>query len=152
MGFTTVGGKTQTIIPRQEDYSIDVTFTATAGTSIPTGSMAKIKTGGVDGEIEIVSAVTDDAIGIVSVGTKSVYKDEQQVTIKTPFVAVIYAEAKVAIAYGDKVNQAGLSTDNPVQPLYDKVTAGDAYYGIALESGGVGDTIAIGILRQSKTA
>lgn len=147
--FTALGGNSKVIVSRQEDYSIDCSFFATGSTEIPAGSMVKIKTGGADGEVEIVSAETDETLGIVSVGTKSIYENQQRVTVKTPFVAIVEGVADGAVAYGDKVGQSGLEEDGKT-PKYKKVTTGN-YCGIALTTGGDTKSVVVGILRQFKT-
>lgn len=151
MGFTTLGGKSKVIIARQEDGSIDYSFFATGETEIHEGSMVKIKTGGEDGEVENVAAETDEVLGIVTVGTKSIYKESQRVTVKTPFMAIISVIADGSVAYGDKVGQSGMASADPKRPKYKKVTAG-AYCGIALTKGENEEEIIVGVLRQPMVA
>lgn len=144
--FTALGGNSKVIIARQEDGSIDYSFFATGSTKIPEGSMVKIKTGGADGEVEIVAANTDETLGIVSVGTKSIYDNPQRVTVKTPFVAIVEGVADTKVTYGDKIGQSGLAADGKT-PEYKKVTTGN-YCGIALTTGDDTKPVVVGILRQ----
>lgn len=151
MSFTSRGNEAQTVIRRKAETTIDMRFSTPDGVVIPKG--AAVKLGSTEGTVELCASGTDECFGMVTVGTKSVYGDNDQVTVATDLMAEVYAEATEAIAVGDKVFSAGVSTDYPSYPKVSIAATGNFISGVALSAAtGEGDVIRVGVYlsKQSK--
>lgn len=139
--ISTLGQSTRAIITLEENESLDKSFTCAA--LIPSGTPVKLLNTGL---VAAVTAVTDVVFGVCSVGNTVA---GGKVTVKTPFVAVMVAEADGTVDEADNVACSGMNTAGVLPKMKTAVTT-NWVSGICLTGGATTTEIIVGILRNGR--
>ena len=141
MAFSTLGSGTIRVIRKEESYAIAEGFVS----KVAVGKSAIVKYDPATEKVEPVTALTDTPFGMVTSGTKDVADGE--VTVLTPYSAIVIGKASAVVAAGDKLGVAAYDAITGVSE-YQIQTAGNFVVGIALQDAlAIGDTFQVGIYR-----